>query len=68
MSDVIKFPAKPRSGETSTIAVKDIDCLALLTNTDEQFVIEDPNDIVAVIAFMKQKGIKWRREEYPYDQ
>lgn len=68
MSDIIKFPTKPIEGEKVSIAVKDIDCIGLLTNTDEQFVIDDPNDIVAILAFMKQRGIRWRREEYPYEQ
>lgn len=69
MSDIIQFPTKARiESNSKSVAVKDIDCLALLTNTDEQFVIDDPNDIVAVIAFMKQRGIKWRMEEYPYEQ
>jgi len=38
-----------------------------LTNKDEQFYIDDPAEIVAVIAFMKQRGIKWRMEEFPHD-
>lgn len=66
MSEIIQFPTRA-THHGKSIAVRDIECLALLTNKDEQFYIDDPAEIVAVIAFMKQRGIKWRMEEFPYD-
>lgn len=70
MDNVKTFPGKknPAKEETTSIAIKDIDCLALLTNKDEQFYIDDPAHIAQVIAIMRQRGIKWKREEFPNDK
>ena len=65
---VLLFPLAKKDGdkqEQRTVAVKDIDCFAILTNKDEQYYIDNPEQIAQIMAFVKGRGFKWKAENYP---
>lgn len=67
MSDnVIHFP-RPSEPEQRTVALKDIDCLAILTTGDEMFYIDNPRHIEQVVAFIQQQKMKFKVEVYNDD-
>lgn len=58
------FKKKEKTGQR-TVDIRDIDCLAILTNKEEQFYIDDPSQIAQIMAFIKQRGFKWKEEVWP---
>ena len=73
MSNVKDFPATPSrttpsrsatspSGEPG-MGASDVEYVGFIMKDDRSYTLDNPADIVQIVAFMRQRGIKVRREE-----
>lgn len=51
------------SKKTTRMLAIDIEYMGFIMIDDSSYVLENPRDIIQIVAFMQQRGIKVKRED-----